>query len=71
MESDQCPKEDVLAAESLMLSASLDATEAQKAVNEAHSSLLHGVAEVEQFYGPRSKEAKHLRKVLAQFQASA
>ena len=71
MEADQCPSEDVLAAESIMLSATLDATQAQKALNEAHHSLVQGVSEVEQFYGPRSREAKHLRKVLAQFQASA
>lgn len=71
LDSENSGNEGVLAAESLLLSASLDATEAQKALNEAHSSLVHGVAEVEQFYGPRSREAKHLRKVLSQFQASA
>jgi hypothetical protein len=71
IESEGGNNEALLAAESLLLSASLDATEAQKALNEAHSSLVHGVSEVEQFYGPRSKEAKHLRRVLSQFQASA
>ena len=71
MDGESGGSEAELAAESVLLSASLDATEAQKSLTEAHSSLVHGMSEVEQFYGPRSKEAKHLRKVLSQVQASA
>ena len=71
MDADHCDSELILGAESVLLSASLDATQAQRALNEAHASLVHGVSEVEEFYGPRSREAKHLRKVLSHFQASA
>ena len=71
MDGDSSDGGQALAAESILLSASLDATQAQNALNEAHASLVQGVSEVEQFYGPRSREAKHLRKVLSHFQASA
>ncbi len=71
LEGDRCDNEVVLTAESILLSATLDATAAQNALNEAHSSLVQGVSEVEEFYGRRSREARHLRKVLSRFQAPA
>lgn len=71
MEDDQCAKEDILAAESVLLSASLDAAGAHAALDEAHASLVQGISQVEEFYGLKSREAKHLRKVLSQFQVSA
>lgn len=71
MEQDQCPSEELLQAQSLLLSANMDVTQAQKALDEARNSLVAGVAEVEEFYGASSKEARHLRRVLSQIQASA
>ena len=71
MEQDQCPKEDLLAAQTLLLSVSLDVTRAEKAVADAKGSLVAGAAEIEAFYGPRSKEAKEMRRVLSDFQISA
>lgn len=71
LEAESDANEEILAAESLLLAASLDATEADKSLAEARNSLVQGMSEVESFYGPRSKEARHLRKVLSQFQASA
>lgn len=65
MEQDQCPTEDLLAGESKLVAAQLDLAAADQAVREARNSLLGGMAEIEQFYGARSKEAKHLRKVLS------
>jgi hypothetical protein len=70
MESDQCPGEDLLAAQSLVLQANMDASRLDKALKEAGDSLVSGISEVEQFYGPRSAEAKHLRRVIGEFQAS-
>jgi hypothetical protein len=70
MEADQCPSEDLLAAETRLLAASLDASRAQQALKDAKDSLIAGVAEIEEFYGAKSSEAKHLRKVIAEFQAT-
>jgi hypothetical protein len=70
MEADQCPGEDLLAAQSLLLQATMDAGRLDRALKEASDSLIAGMAEVEQFYGPRSREAKHLRKVIGEFQSS-
>ena len=71
MEQDQCPKEDLLGAQTLILSASLDVTKAEKAVADATTSLVTGAAEIEAFYGAGSKEAKQMRRVLADFHLSA
>lgn len=65
MEQDQCPSEDLLAAESRIVAAQLDTQRAAHAVEEARQSLSEAVGEIEQFYGPRSKEAKSIRRVLA------
>jgi hypothetical protein len=70
MDADQCLKEDLLTAETLVATAALDVSRLDKAVKDASESLLSGMAEIEQFYGPRSSEAKHLRRVLAEFQSS-
>jgi hypothetical protein len=64
MEKDQCSSEDLLAAETKALAAKLDLERMDKAIAEATSSLMSGMAEIEQFYGPRSKEARHIRRIL-------
>jgi len=65
MEQDQCPSEDLLAAESLLVAANLDVERAEKGVAEARASLISGMAEIEEFYGARSKEARYIHKLLA------
>ena len=66
MEQDQCPSEDLLAAHAKVLEAQLDASRADKSLDEAKASLLSSVAEIEQFYGARSPEARHIQKILAE-----
>ena len=70
MERDQAPGEALLTAESLVLSAGLDANQADRALAEAKNNFVAGMNEIEEFYGPRSKEARHLRKIVARFQTS-
>jgi hypothetical protein len=65
MEQDECPSEDLLAAQSLLVGANLDVERADKGVAEARNSLISGMAEIEEFYGARSKEARYIRKLLA------
>ncbi|MEM7247522.1 MAG: hypothetical protein AAF533_19455 [Acidobacteriota bacterium] len=65
---DKAGSEEQMAAESLILSANLDVSKADASLQEARNSLMKGVGEVEEYFGPKSKEAKHLRKVLSEFQ---
>ena len=70
MTQDQCPSEDILTAHSRLLEAALDVGRADKSLEDARQSLLAGMHEIEQFYGPKSKEARQVRKVLDDLQAS-
>ncbi len=69
MTDDQCPSEDLLTAHARVLDAALDVSRADQSIEEARQSLLAGMAEIEQFYGPRSKEARHVRRVLDELQS--
>jgi hypothetical protein len=69
MAQDQCPNEDLLAANALVLDASLDVQRADKSLEDARQSLLAGMAEIEQFYGVKSKEARLIHKVLDELQS--
>ena len=69
MEEDQAPNEDLVAAHGRLLSASLDAQRAAKSLQDGRQSLREGLAEVETFFGASSKEARHVRKVLAELEA--
>ena len=71
MEKEESPSEALLAAESILLSAELDVRKADQTLREGETSLISGVSEIEEFYGPRSKEAKHLRKLITEFEASS
>lgn len=71
MEGDQCPSQELMAAQTLLLAAGLDVTKAEKALAEARASLLTGIAEIEAFYGERSREAKEFRRVLSENGISA
>src|SRR6185436_16149316 len=68
MEQDQCPGEELLAAQSKVLAATLDVDRASKALEESRQSLLSAMTEIEEFYGARSKEARHVRKILDELQ---
>lgn len=70
MQQDQCTSEDLLTAQSRLVSAKLDVERASKSIDEARQSLEAGMAEIEQFYGPRSPEAKKVRRVLDDLAAS-
>ena len=64
MDQEQPTNEDRLAAQAKLVAARIDVDRMTKSIDEARQSLAVGMAEIEQFYGPRSPEAKHIRKVL-------
>ena len=64
MDQEQSTNEDRLAAQARLVAARIDVDRTTKSVDEARHSLVVGMAEIEQFYGPRSPEARHIRKVL-------
>ena len=64
MESDQSTSEDRLKAESRLVAARLDVDRTAQSIEEAKQSLVAGMGEIEQFYGPRSPEAKQIRRVI-------
>ena len=68
MEEDNCPSEDILAAHARVLEASLDVQRAEKAIEDGCQSLAQGLAEIEQFFGASSPEAKQVRRVIASLQ---
>ena len=70
MEQDQCSNEDLLAAQSKAVAARLDVDRAARSMEEARQSLVTGMSEIEQFYGPRSPEAKKVRRILDDLAAS-
>jgi hypothetical protein len=69
MEEDRCTSEDMLTAHARVLEATLDVQRAEKAIKDGCDSIAQGVAEIEQFFGAGSPEAKQVRRVLADLQA--
>lgn len=69
MEEDQCPSEDMMAAHARVLESSLDVQKAEAAIEEGRVSLAQGLGEIEQFFGANSREAKQVRRVIADLQA--
>ena len=70
MAEDQCPSEDILAAHARVLEGTLDVQRAEKAIADGCHSLEQGLAEVEQFFGANSREAKEVRRVIQSLQSA-
>jgi hypothetical protein len=70
MEQSQGTSEDLLAGQTRLVAAKLDVERASKSMAEARQSLMSSMAEIEQFYGARSPEAKQVRRVLDDLAAS-
>lgn len=64
MDQEESTSEDRLAAQARVVAARIDVDRTIRSVDDARQSLVVGMAEIEQFYGPRSREARHIRKVL-------
>lgn len=64
MEEDKCPSEDMLAAHARVLEASLDVQKAEQSIEEGCDSVAEGLAEIEQFFGVNSPEARQVRRVI-------
>lgn len=69
MEQDQCPSEEILKAHARILEASLDIQRAEKSIEDGRRSLTEGLHEIEQFFGASSREAREVRKVIAEIEA--
>ncbi len=69
MTEDNCPSEDILTAHARVLEATLDMQRAEQAIKDGRDSLAQAIPEIESFFGAGSREARQIRKTLADLDA--